>query len=73
MTRRNLACRAASPVWEFLGLGGLPKGESPVDYDTSLIGSRLGYVHRRGKHGQSGYEWNWLLDFADKLLICKEE
>ena len=48
MTRRNLACRAASPVWEFLGLGGLPKGEFPVDYDTALIGSRLGYVHRGG-------------------------
>jgi len=68
-----LACRAASPAWEFLGLDGLPKGDFPADYDTSLMGSRLGYVRRGGEHGQSGYEWNWLLDFADKLLMRKGE
>lgn len=60
-----LACRAASPAWRFLGKDGLPEGDFPADYDTSLIGRCLGYVRRGGEHGQGGYEWEWLLDFAD--------
>ncbi len=63
-----LACRAASPVWEFLGREGLPKGDFPKEYDTSLIGGNLGYVRRGGAHGLSGYDWLWLLDFADRSL-----
>ena len=63
-----LACRAASPVWEFLGRGGMPKGEFPQNYDTSLIGTNLGYVRRGGAHGLSTYDWLWLLDFADRSL-----
>lgn len=63
-----LACRAASCAWEFLGRGGLPKGDYPKEYDTSLIGRNLGYVRRGGAHGLSGYDWVWLLDFADRSL-----
>ena len=60
-----LACKAASPVWEFLGKPGLPAGDFPANYDTSRIGPALGYVRRGGEHGISGYDWLWLLDFAD--------
>ena len=60
-----LACRAASPAWRFLGKDGLPEGDFPADYDTSLVGPSLGYVRRGGGHGISGYDWIWLLDFAD--------
>ena len=60
-----LACRAASPVWEFLGKPGLPEGGFPANYDTSRIGPALGYVRRGGEHGISCYDWLWLLDFAD--------
>ena len=63
-----LSCRAASPVWEFLGKEGLPKGDFPENYDLSRIGSSLGYVRRGGQHGLSGYDWLWMLDFADKAL-----
>ena len=63
-----LACRAASPVWEFLGKKGLPAGEFPASYDTSLIGPSLGYVRRGGAHGISGSDWQWMLDFADAAL-----
>jgi hypothetical protein len=63
-----LACRAASRVWEFLGRGGMPKGDFPREYDTSLVGENLGYVRRGGAHGLSGYDWIWLLDFADRSL-----
>ena len=41
------------------------------NYDTSLIGRHLGYVRRGGEHGQGGYEWEWLLDFADGCLPAK--
>lgn len=63
-----LACRAASSVWEFLGKKGLPAGGFPASYDTSLIGSSLGYVRRGGAHGISGSDWQWMLEFADGVL-----
>ncbi len=63
-----LACRAASPAWEFLGRPGLPKGDFPANYDTSCIGPSLGYVRRGGNHGISGYDWKWTLDFADRAF-----
>lgn len=60
-----LACRAASPVWEFLGKRGLPGDAFPGDFSTAAIGPSLGYVRRPGRHGISGYDWLWMLDFAD--------
>lgn len=63
-----LSCQAASPVWEFLGKSGLPKGPFPDNYDESLIGENLGYVRRGGLHGITGHDWNWTLDFADKAF-----
>jgi len=63
-----LSCRAASPAWEFLGKEGLPKGDFPENYDTSRIGPSFGYVRRGGDHGISGYDWLWMLDFADRAL-----
>ena len=63
-----LACVAASPAWEFLGRPGLPKGDFPANFDTRCIGPYLGYVRRGGQHGITGYDWNWLLDFADRAF-----
>ena len=60
-----LAAVAASPAWEFLGVPGLPKTGFPDYYDESAIGPYLGYVRRTEGHGISGYDWNWLLNFAD--------
>ena len=59
-----LACRAASPAWELNGLAGLPGGDFPVAYDTSLVGPSLGYIRRGGAHGLSAIDWAWALDFA---------
>lgn len=63
-----LACRAAAPVWTFLGKASMPEGGFPDNYDTSRIGGSLGYVRRGGAHGIAGYDWQWSLDFADKAL-----
>ena len=63
-----LSCQAASPVWEFLGKPGLPKGNFPENFDTRCIGTHLGYVRRGGQHGLSGNDWNWALDFADQAF-----
>ena len=65
-----LAAKAASPAWEFLGRKGLPKGEFPENYDTSLIGESLGYVRRGGQHGISAIDWIWTLNFADRALAA---
>ena len=60
-----LSVQAASPVWKFLGSKGLPNVSWPDDYDTSAIGTRLGYVRRPNNHGISAVDWTWMLDFAD--------
>ena len=66
-----LACKAASPAWELFGLPGFPGHEMPADYDTSCIGSHLGFVRRDLWHGHVAHDWNWLLDFSDRLLKGK--
>ena len=63
-----LACRAASPAWELLGQPGLPAGGFPPDFDVSLVGPRLGYYRRGGRHGLSAYDWAWALDFAERAF-----
>jgi len=63
-----LACRAAAPVWTFLGKGTMPAKPYPNDYDTSCIGTHFGYVRRDLWHGHGFHDWVWLLDFAGKAL-----
>ena len=63
-----LAVKAASPVWSFLGKGGLPDVAWPADYDTSAVGRCLGYVRRTGNHGISAHDWMWMMDFADGVF-----
>ena len=63
-----MACRAASPAWEALGLPGLPDRPFPSDYDTSCIGSHVGYVRRTGQHGLSPYDWQWILAFSKRAF-----
>jgi hypothetical protein len=66
-----LACRAASPAWEFLGAPGLPSVDFPENYSTAAIGKRLGYVRRGGQHGLSAYDWLWMMDFADGVFASR--
>ena len=63
-----LSCKAAGPVWEFLGKPGFPDRPFPADFDTSCIGSHVGYVRRSENHGLSPYDWRWMLDFADRAF-----
>ena len=63
-----LAVKAASPVWMFLGKGGMPDVDWPADYDTSAIGKNLGYVRRSQSHGLSAHDWMWMMDFADGVF-----
>ena len=67
-----LACKAAAPVWKFLGKGTMPDVEYPDNFSEAAIGPQFGYVRRPQTHGISGYDWNWMLDFADRQLkVCK--
>ena len=61
-----LACRAASPVWEFLGKPGFPDVPYPDDFDTSAIGPYLGYYRRSEEHGIAAFDWWQLLKFLEK-------
>ena len=68
-----LACKAAAPVWKFLGRETMPDVDYPDDYSEAAIGGNFGYVRRPHTHGISGYDWNWMLNFADRQLRGKSE
>lgn len=65
-----LSVQAASPVWELLRGAGLPKVAWPAPYDTSAIGPYLGYVRRTEAHGIAACDWQWTLDFADRVFAA---
>ena len=61
-----LSCRAAAKVWKFLGQKTMPDVGFPDNYSEDAIGENFGYVRRPHAHGISGYDWNWMLNFADR-------
>ncbi len=61
-----LACRAAAPVWAFLGRGTMPDVPYPDNYSTAGIGKSFGYVRRSEQHGIAAHDWMWMIDFADR-------
>ncbi|MBR2838632.1 MAG: hypothetical protein IKE55_07615 [Kiritimatiellae bacterium] len=67
-----LACRAAAPVWEFLGAGTMPSVPYPGNFETSAIGRSLGYVRRSEDHGIAACDWRWMLDFADSVPAMRD-
>ncbi len=58
--------RAATPVYELLGVEGLKADKEPPA--SELVSSRLGYFIRAGKHSMTRDDWKVFLDFADKHL-----
>jgi hypothetical protein len=62
-----LACVAASPVYELLGVAGLGTTSMPP-LETPVASGRIGYHIRRGPHGFTDYDWTQYLDFLDRRL-----
>jgi hypothetical protein len=56
--------KAADPVYRFLGVEGLSTNEMPPL--RQLVGNRLGYYIREGKHSMTADDWNVFMDFADR-------
>jgi hypothetical protein len=55
--------RAAQPVYQLLGAGGLDATSMPEP--GRLVASKLGYYLRPGKHSMTAGDWQVFLDFAD--------
>ncbi len=58
--------RAAQPVYELLGAGGLETQRMPAAGELSA--GRLGYFLRAGTHSMTATDWGAFLDFADRHL-----
>lgn len=58
--------QAADPVYHLLGMRGLEMKEMPPE--NQLVGRRLGYFIRPGKHSMLKSDWQMFLDFADREL-----
>jgi hypothetical protein len=66
-----LSCVYASPVYQLLGLKGLPVKEMPA-LSTPVSGD-IAYHIRPGKHDVTLYDWNCYMDFADRYLKPKNK
>ena len=56
--------RAADSVYRFLGVPGIAVTQMPPV--GQLVGDRLGYYLREGKHSMGPADWTVFMDFADK-------
>jgi hypothetical protein len=56
--------QAANPVYRFLGVEGISVTQMPPF--GQLVGNRLGYYIREGKHSMTAGDWRVFLDFADR-------
>jgi hypothetical protein len=61
--------RTAEPVYRFLGVEGLGVQQMPPD--NHLVGERLGYFIREGKHSMTAKDWEVFMDFADKQFAAR--
>jgi len=65
-----LSCVYASPVYELLGMKGLPSKEMP-SLSKPLIGT-IAYHIRPGKHDVTLYDWQRYMDFAATYFNLKK-
>lgn len=61
-----LALAHASPVYEWFGYRGIAPDAMP-GVNQSVHGDRQGYHIREGRHDLTLRDWNYFMDFADKL------
>jgi len=61
-----LSCYYASPVWELYQLPGLAVETQP-SVNVPVHAGRIAYHLREGKHDLSLQDWNWFMDYADKI------
>lgn len=61
-----LSAKHAGPVYKLFGLEGVGVEEQPAV--NHLVGSRVGYHMRTGKHDVTAYDWEQYLNFADRNM-----
>ena len=58
---------AAAPVFKLLGAQAITKKSMPTLNQPRVVG-KTGYHIRTGGHGLGEVDWNWFLDFTDRLI-----
>ena len=62
-----LSCTLAEPVYKLYGHKGLETQHMPCP-DLPILGDHMGYHLRTGKHDLTEFDWNAVMDFADKYM-----
>ena len=63
--------KAADGVYRLLGIHGLEENQMPAM--RQLVGHRLGYYIREGKHSMTADDWRVFMDFADRQWKTAKE
>ena len=61
-----LAAKLASPVYALFGYRGIEQDDLPAT--NQLVGDRIGYQIRPGKHDMTDIDWHAYLEFGDRYL-----
>ena len=62
--------KAADPAYRLLGVRGID--DQPMPETGKLVGDRLGYHIRPGKHAMEPRDWTVWFDFADRHMGPKD-
>ncbi|MGN0373408.1 MAG: prolyl oligopeptidase family serine peptidase [Enterocloster sp.] len=61
------ACVQADPVYQLLGLTGMPAREKPLP-EHPIHEGYIAHHHRTGNHDLEEYDWDKIMDYADKNM-----
>ena len=62
------SCYLASEVYELYGKKGLVISDMTLKENTPYHEGTIAYHRKKGEHGITKYDWNFYMDYADKMI-----
>lgn len=62
------SCVQADPIYQLLGLTGMPEREMPLP-EHPLHEGKIGHHRKTGNHDLDEYDWDCIMDYADRHMV----